>query len=321
MEYKRFGSSGIFVSPMALGTQYFGTSIPKEEAFAIMDCALENGINLFDTANFYSTKYGKSGASEATIGEWLKLHPENRKKVYINTKSYYKLENGVYGNNDTDFFSYEKFILNCNESLERLNTDYIDIFTIHFEPQLGQEREVWDAYDTLRKQSKVMYAGSSNFSAYGLARMQEEARRRNTMGFVVQQNRYNLCRREVELEIMRAIKNENMAQIAWGPLYSGRLTSKVFNNSITFRNPLNDQMIEKLRKYHETCAKYGLKGEHVALAWVMSKGVIPITGAETVAELQNNLEAINLKLDENLVKEIEEIFPGYIPAPDAYMAM
>lgn len=321
MEYKRLGNSGICVSPMILGTQYFGTTIAKEEAFAIMDCALANGINLFDTANTYSNKYSKSGASESVIGEWFEKHPENRKKVYINTKSYFELLDGTYGVNDINSFSYEKFILQCNESLERLKTDYIDIFTIHYEPEPGQEREVWDAYDTLKKQGKVMYAGSSNFSAYGLARMQEEARSRHMMGFVAQQNRYNLCCRQVEMEIVGALRNEHMTQIAWGPLHSGRLSGKVFSNTIQFRNPLSAEMTEKLRKYHEICRSYGLEGEQVALAWVMHKGAVPITGAMTVAELEENIKTIDIRLNDDLIREIETLFPGYTPAPAIYMKM
>jgi len=326
MKYQRIGSSGLLASNVVLGTQDFGVYIDEEECFRILDRAVELGVNFIDTANSYGIRGGNFGTSETIIGNWLKLHPENRKKVIINTKCYYKLGDDSYGINDCDSLSYSKMMLQLEDSLERLKTSYIDIYTIHFEPSGEFITEMWDAFDTLKKQKMVHYAGASNFSVYGLMRAQEEARKRNMMGFVSEQNQYNICRRLVEMEMIPALRRENISQLCWGPLYGGRLTRKVFSNEKAGRqiaNPMSEQLIAKLHKFQKLCDEYELKEETAALAWLFNRPnpCFVITGPNSAEELESCVQSSEIILPESMLAGIDEIFSGFEEAPAVYLKM
>lgn len=326
MEYRRLGSSGLLASNVVLGTQDFGVYVSEEESFKILDKAVELGVNFIDTANSYGIRGGKFGTSETVIGNWLELHPENRKKVIINTKCFTKLGDESYGINDREGISYSKMMLQLEDSLKRLKTSYVDIYTIHFEPTGEFITEMWDAFDTMKKQGTVHYAGASNFSVYGLVRAQEEARNRHMMGFVTEQNQYNICRRLVEMEMIPALRRENISQLCWGPLYGGRLTRKVFSNDKTGRqisNPMSEQLIAKLKRFQALCEEYELVEEEVALAWLFNRPnpCFVITGPNSTEELESCVRSSEMKLPQGLLDGIDEIFTGFEEAPAVYATM
>lgn len=326
MKYSRLGSTGTYISKIALGTLDFGIHISEEESFKIMDKALDLGINLFDTANVYGQTIGKFGLSESIIGKWLDKNKDKRKGLILNTKCSMKLDDARYGCNDNNGISAYKMRNQFNDSLERLKTDYVDILTIHFYDEDYNWKEIWDEYERLFVQDKVIYAGASNFSSYAIAKCQQEAEKRNLLGLVSEQNRYNICCRQVEIEMTSALKKEEISLLTWNPLFGGRLTSKVFNqptNGRQFNNALTESLKNKLKEYFESCEQYGLLGSDVALSWLLHNDNVSsiLLGVQNVEELEEATKCLDLMIPHELQQKIEDIFPGYSSAPYFYNSM
>src|SRR5947207_10569038 len=183
MQYNTLGRTGLKVSRLCLGTMNYGPHAPEPEAHAQMDKAHELGINFFDTADVYGWKKGE-GATEQIIGNWFAQGGGRRERTILATK--------VFGDMDRDpgdvtmkrGLSAVKIRRACEGSLRRLKTDYIDLYQMHHVARETSWNEIWEAYETLVRQGKVIYAGSSNFAAWHIVTAQSEARRRNFLGLV-----------------------------------------------------------------------------------------------------------------------------------------
>src|SRR5450631_3522020 len=194
MEYTHLGRSGLSVSRLCLGTMNFGPEATEEVSHAIMDRALEHGINFFDTANVYGWRKGE-GWTERIVGNWFAQGGQRREKVVIATKLYGSMSDWP---NDT-FLSARNIISACEASLRRLQTDHIDLYQMHHVDRDTPWDEIWQAMETLVRQGKILYVGSSNFPGWGIAQANEQAARRRSGGLVSEQRYYSLMQRTGEL--------------------------------------------------------------------------------------------------------------------------
>ncbi|HUP84511.1 MAG TPA: aldo/keto reductase [Acidimicrobiales bacterium] len=317
MNHRKLGRTGLKVSPLCLGTMNFGPRTPQDEAFAIMDEALEHEINFFDTANGYG-----GGETEQIIGRWFAQGGGRREKIVLATK--------VYGGRDpwpnTNRLSAFHIRRACEDSLRRLQTDHIDLYQMHHIDRDTPWDELWQAMDLLVAQGKVVYVGSSNFAGWYLAQANEAAARRNSLGLVSEQSLYNLAARTVELEVLPAAKAYGMGVLPWSPLSGGILGGVLEGGSGGRRSGEGfEARVEKMRPqlehWEKFCADRGEGPADVALAWLLKNPVVtaPIIGPRTLDQLNGALAALDIDLDDDAVKQLDQIFPG--PggaAPEAY---
>src|SRR5580704_9905402 len=194
MEYRQLGRSGMKVRPLCLGTMNFGPQTSEADSFAIMDQALASGINFFDTANVYGWKRGE-GVTEQIVGRWF-AQGERRERVVIATKVFGDMDLPSHPDpNRTRGLSARKIIRECEFSLKRLQTDWIDLYQMHHVDRNCPWDEIWEAFETLVRQGKIIYAGSSNFAGWDIATANQIARQRNYQGLISEQSIYNLDKR------------------------------------------------------------------------------------------------------------------------------
>jgi len=187
MEYTTLGRTSLRVSRLCLGTMNFGPLTSEADSHAIMDKALELGINFFDTANVYGWKKGE-GVTEQIIGRWLAQGGRRREQIVLATKVYNAMGDGP---NDRWLSAYH-IRAACEDSLRRLKTDHIDLYQMHHIDRKAPWEEVWQAMEVLVQQGKVLYVGSSNFAGWHIAQAQCAAAARHFMGLVSEQSLYNL---------------------------------------------------------------------------------------------------------------------------------
>ncbi|HET9723367.1 MAG TPA: aldo/keto reductase [Actinomycetota bacterium] len=321
MEYTHLGRLGLTVSRLCLGTMNFGPETTEPDSHAIMDRALEHGINFFDTANVYGRGKGV-GATETIIGNWFASGDGRREKVVLATKVYGEM--GSWPNESR--LSALAIRTACEESLRRLQTDHIDLYQMHHVYREADWAELWQAFETLVQQGKVLYVGSSNFAGWHIARANETARERRFLGLVSEQCLYNLNDRMSELEVLPACEGYGMGVIPWSPLAGGLLGGVL--GKIEGGRRSGDWVQEDLPKYRERigayeafCGELGERPADVALAWLLANPVVtaPIIGPRTMEQLDGSLRALELTLDEATMARLDEIFPGPGgPAPEAY---
>ncbi len=321
MDYVHLGRSGLRVSPLCLGTMNFGPRTSEEEAHRIMDHALELGINFFDTAD----AYGRAvhwGLTEEIVGNWFAQGGERREKVVIATKLYASKSDWP---NDGRL-SARHIRAACEASLKRMRTDHIDLYQMHHIDRDTPWEEIWEAFEVLRQQGKIIYSGSSNFAGWHIARAQEQARARHYLGLISEQSLYNLLARDIELEVLPACREYGLGVIPWSPLASGILGGALEKQQEGRRaDPQNVERVERhrsqLEAYENLCRQLGEKPADVALAWLLHQpGVAaPIIGPRTIDQFQGALRALEIRLDHETLAKLDEIFPG--PggaAPEAY---
>jgi len=321
MEYRHLGRTGLLVSPLCLGTMNFGPHTTEPDSFAIMDRALELGINFFDTANVYGWKLGE-GVTEQIVGRWFAQGGGRREKVVIATKVYNRMSEWP---NDSKL-SARHIKRACEESLRRLQTDHIDLYQMHHIDRETPWEEIWQAMEQLVREGKIIYSGSSNFAGWHIARAQETAARRNYLGLVSEQSLYNLKDRMIELEVIPACESYGLGLIPWSPLSGGILGGALQKytegrRADERRQKDIDQYRPQLERYEALCAELGEQPAQVGLAWLLNNPVVtaPIVGPRTMAQLDESLRALEIKLDDETLKRLDEIWPG--PggaAPEAY---
>ena len=321
MEYTHLGRTGLKVSRLCLGTMNFGPQSSEADSFVMMDKALDDGINFFDSANVYGGKTGE-GVTEQIVGRWFAQGGGRREKVVMATKVF-----GGMGSwpNESRVSAYH-IRRACDESLRRLQTDHIDLYQMHHIDRETPWEEVWQAMEVLVQQGKVLYVGSSNFAGWNIAQASETAKARNFMGLVCEQSLYNLNARMVELEVIPACKNYGLGLIPWSPLAGGLLGGALEKAEVGRRagERMQNSVVEnrdKLEKYETLCKKMGEKPADVALAWLLNNPVVtaPIIGPRTLDQLQGSLRSLEIHLDEDVLKQLDEIFPGPgNQAPEAY---
>ncbi|MEV7202766.1 aldo/keto reductase [Streptomyces griseoluteus] len=327
MRYTQLGRTGLKVSRLVLGTMNFGPQTDEADSHAIMDAALDAGINYFDTANVYGWGENK-GRTEEIIGSWFAKSGERREKTVLATKVY-----GNMGAEGDAWPNYDKLsALNIRRavdaSLKRLQTDYIDIYQFHHIDRNTPFEEIWQAVDVLVTQGKILYAGSSNFPGYKIAQANETALRRGTLGLVSEQCLYNLAERRAEMEVIPAAQDYGLGVIPWSPLHGGLLGGVIRKEAERGRrasgraaDALADTATRnRIEAYEDLLAKHGLEPGEVALAWLLTRpGVTgPIVGPRTREQLDSALRAVELELSEEVLTGLDEIFPGPGPAPEAF---
>jgi aryl-alcohol dehydrogenase-like predicted oxidoreductase len=321
MDHVRLGRTGLRVSRLCLGTMNFGPYTSEGESHAIMDKALELGINFFDTANVYGWKTGE-GVTEQIIGRWLAQGGGRREKVVLATKVYGRMGSGP----NEQRLSARHIRAACEASLARLKTDYIDLYQMHHVDRETPWDEIWQAMELLVQQGKVLYVGSSNFAGWQIAQAAEAAARRHFLGLVSEQSLYNLTMRTIELEVIPACRAYGVGLIPWSPLASGALAGVLGERGTGRRS--RDLVAQKLEKhraqieaYEQLCRQVGHAPADVALAWTLHNPVVtaPIIGPRTMEQLTGSLGALAITFDERTLQRLDDIWPG--PggeAPEAY---
>jgi aryl-alcohol dehydrogenase-like predicted oxidoreductase len=318
MQYTYLGRSGLLVSRACLGTMNFGPQTSEEESFAIMDAAIEQGINFIDTADGYGMPI-KPGLTEEIIGRWL-AQGGRREKVVLATKVY-----GPMGDwpNESHLSAYH-IRSACEASLKRLQTDHIDLYQMHHIDRETPWEEIWQAMEQLVQAGKVIYVGSSNFAAWNIVQANELAKKRHFMGTVTEQSLYNLTQRSIELEVIPACRSYGIGIIPWSPLGGGLLGGVLKKQSEGRRSQMQDKVEahrSQLEAYEGLCGSMGEEPASVALAWLLSNPAVtaPIIGPRTKDQLPGDLRALDITLSQDVLAKLDEIFPG--PggeAPEAY---
>ncbi len=319
MQYTHLGRAGVSVSRLCLGTMNFGPITSEADSWAIMDAALDMGINFFDTANVYGWKLGE-GITEQIIGRWF-AQGGRREKVVLATKVYNDM--GTWPNETRLSKLHMRHALDA--SLKRLQTDYIDLYQFHHIWREVTVDEVWEFCEWAHAQGKVLYFGSSNFAAWNIAQYNEQAKQRGFLGLVSEQSKYSLVQREVELEVLPACLAYGVGVIPWSPLgqgilggalakaNEGRRAAEHIQREIEQRRP-------QLEQWEALCAELGEKPADVALAWLLHNPAVtaPIIGPRTVEQLKGSARALEIDWPDGLDARIDAIFPGFKQAPEHY---
>jgi aryl-alcohol dehydrogenase-like predicted oxidoreductase len=321
MKYTHLGRSGLSVSRLCLGTMNFGWKTEEADAHAIMDRALADGVNFFDTANVYGFDAGK-GRTEEVLGTWFAQGGERREKTVLATKVYGGMSEWP---NDT-FLSARNIIRACEGSLRRMQTEWIDLYQFHHVDLRTPWEEIWQACETLVAQGKVLYIGSSNHAAWQIVAANEAAARRHFMGLVSEQSIYNLLTRHIELEVLPAAQHYGVGIIPWSPLHGGLLAGaleKSEEGSRRFEGRAKDDLEKHraaLEQYEAFCREIGQSPADVGLAWLLHQPAVtaPIVGPRTMEQFEGALSALDVQLTDEQLARLDEIFPGFKPAPMEY---
>ncbi|MGH7231719.1 MAG: aldo/keto reductase [Nitrospiraceae bacterium] len=321
MQYVHLGLSVVRVSRQCLGCMNFGPETSETDSFKIMDRALELGINFFDTANVYGWKVGE-GMTEQIMGRWFVQGGGRREKVVLATKVYGRM--GDWPNQAR--LSALHIRRACEESLRRLQTEYLDLYQMHHIDRESPWEEVWQAMEQLCREGKVIYVGSSNFAGWHIAQAQEIAKSRHFMGLVSEQSLYNLHERMIELEVIPACEAYGVGIIPWSPLARGLLAGALQPATVG-RRAAEDVRKDvethraKLESYEVLCRDLNEQPADVAMAWLLHQRAVtaPIIGPRTMEQLNGTMRSIEMTLSAETLTRLDQIFPG--PggvAPEAY---
>ena len=310
MQKRKLGNSGIEVSALALGGNVFGWTIDEATSFKILDGFIDSGFNLVDTADVYSRwkRGNEGGESETIIGNWMKK-TGNRNKVVVATKVGMEMADGK-------GLAKARIFKSIEDSLRRLQTDYIDLFQSHKDDPDTPQEETLEAYNELVKQGKVRAIGASNYSAARLGEALAISTEKGYPAYVSVQPQYNLYDREVyesELEPF-CIKN-GLGVITYYSLASGFLTGK-YRSSEDYRKSvrgvgmkrfMNERGLNILAALDEVSKELNATQAQVALAWLIArKGVTaPIVSATNIDQLQDILKAVDVKLDVSAIATLD----------------
>ena len=307
MEYRKLGKTGLKVSPLCMGTMQFGWSLNESDSHRILSASYEAGINFIDTADIYSkwVDGNPGGVSETFIGNWMKQNKIPRDKIVVATKV-----RGEMGKGPNDQGLSRFHIMNAVEaSLRRLQTDYIDLYQSHWTDNDTPIEETMRTFDDLVRQGKVRYVGASNYAAWELMQALWVSDKYNLVRYDCLQPHYNLIyRAEFERELRAVCETYGLGVIPYSPLAGGFLTGKYRRNE-----PLPESKRAEGRKRAMTEKNFALIDEmkviasshnvsiaQISLTWMLADPVItsPIIGATSIDQLNENLGALNVKLNE-----------------------
>ena len=340
MKVNKLGKSDLVVTEFCLGTMTFGEQTDENDAFSQMKTALNAGVNFFDTAELYPTiplRDDTGGRTEKIIGDWLKKNGSSRREIILATKvvgkGYKAIRNG-------DPINPSGMRQALNKSLKRLNTDYIDLYQLHW-PNRGSYhfRKNWDydptdqdrsavledidiVLDTLSmfvKEGKIRAIGLSNETSWGTMQFINGAHRYDNLCIASIQNEYSLLCRLYDLDMSELSHNENIPLLAYSPLAGGLLTGKYLNNAIPQNSRLSrtptvfgrvtQRSSEAVAKYVELAKKHGVSPIKLALTFCKSRPFMGsvIFGARTNRQLELVLKSIDGDLSEDIIEEINKI--------------
>ena len=326
MDYTHLGRTGLSVSRLCLGTMNFGWHTDEPASHAIMDAALDAGINFFDTANVYG--WGEyPGRTEEIVGTWFASGGGRRERTVIATKLYGDMElAGQQGWPNSGRLSALNIRRALDASLQRLQTDYIDLYQMHHVDRDTPWEEIWQAMEVAVAQGKILYVGSSNFAGWHIAQAQAAAAARHFTGLVSEQSIYNLLTRDIELEVIPAAQHYGVGIIPWSPLQAGLLGGVLTKGEEGVRR-LDDRAKAALDKHHDAIEAYenlavdlGVAPAELGLAWLLHQPAVtaPIIGPRVAEQLDGALKAAELELDQTTLDRLDELFPGHKTAPEDY---
>lgn len=321
MEYKKMGRTGLWVSPLCLGTMNFGAGTDEKEAFRIMDSALDAGINFFDTANNYGFLVGKVGITEEIMGRWFKQGGGRREKTVLATKVHEDMYDVNDGPNTKPGLSAYKIRRHLQKSMERLQTDHVEIYYLHHVDRSAVFEEAFGSLENLQERGLIDYIGISNFPAWKTVQAQEKFLNKGSFGIAVQQEKYSLLCRNIESEVLPACGAYGIGTVAYSPMGCGMLACSVED---TLRRRGNAREVEEhkeqLEAYSKLCKEAGIPERTVALAWLIQNPNLtaPVIGPRTAEQLEDSLKALEVKLPEDMLAELDRIFPGPGIAPESY---
>ena len=337
MKFKKLGKSDLNVSLICLGTMTYGQQNTKNEGFEQMDYAQSRGINFFDTAELYAvppdeTTYGKT---EEIIGEWLKKR-NNRKKIVIATKIAGPGLKWI--RNGGEQFSPKNIEEALNNSLKRLQTDYIDLYQLHwperktnFFGRLNYEHvkseKKWNSFESILeilkkfiKKGKIRYIGLSNETPWGFSKFLEISNEKKLPRVVSVQNPYSLVNRTYEIGMSEISMRENAGLLAYSPLAAGYLTGKYRNNQMPKNSRMdlffnnypryhNERTYNAVDEYFKLAQKYKISLTQLSQAFVNSRDFVTsnIIGATTMKQLKENIDSIDISLNQEIIDEINSI--------------
>ena len=309
MEYRRLGQSGLRVSAISIGGWLtFGGSIEDDATGAILRTAIERGINFIDLADIYAR-----GKAEEAAGRALAGIP--RHGMVLSSKVFWPMGDGP---NDRGL-SRKHIIEACEQSLKRLGTDYLDLYFCHREDPETPLEETARAMDDLIRQGKILYWGTSVWSPTLLRRAHDLADHRGLHAPIVEQPRYSLLHREIEVAVQPMALEVGMGLVVWSPLAGGLLTGKYdagvpegSRGSVSewLSKDLTDENLQRLRAFSALARELGCSPSQLALAWALEQPAISsvITGATKPEQLEENLGALDVKLDGDSRARLEELF-------------
>ncbi|MDA8298011.1 MAG: aldo/keto reductase [Actinomycetota bacterium] len=302
MEYRAFGRTGVQVSTLCLGAMMFGGPTDEKDSGAIIDAALDAGINFLDTANVYSR-----GRSEEVVGAALRANGK-RDRIVLASKVHGRMDDddpNAYGN------SRRHLIEQCEASLRRLGTDWIDLYQIHRPEPATPIDETLRALDDLVRQGKIRYIGFSTFAAWQVVESIYVAKELGLNRVVCEQPPYNLLDRRIERELVPVAETYGLALIPWSPLASGFLTGKYrrgedypSDSRLARQNGGNrtygEAAFAVLDVVEQIAKEKGCTPSQLAVAWCAAQRAVtsPIIGPRTMAQLEDNLGALDVMLSD-----------------------
>jgi aryl-alcohol dehydrogenase-like predicted oxidoreductase len=316
MEYRKLGRTGLEVSELALGTMQFGWTTDEEAAWAVMDAFLEAGGNLIDSADIYSrwAEGNPGGVAEEMIGRWMKAKG-NRQEVVVATKVRGRMWEGPNG----EGLSRAHIMRAVEDSLRRLQTDYIDLYQTHWFDEETPIEETMRALDDLVRAGKVRYVGCSNYPAWRLAEALWASDKHGLVSYVSLQPHYSLVHREeFEREMAQLVGKYGIGVINYSPLAGGFLTGKYRRGEPppesaraegVERRYYNERNFDLLDKMEEIGRAHDKGVLQVALAWLLTNPLVtaPIIGANNVEQLGASLEAVGFRLSEEELGALNEL--------------
>lgn len=317
MKYVHLGTTGVQVSELCLGTMTFGKEADRQTSRAIYRCCREAGINFFDCANVYS-----SGEAECILGD---LITGERHQLILTTKVGGSMGSGP----NREGLSRRHILQECEESLRRLNTDWIDIYFAHRFDALVQIEESLHAFDMLVKQGKVRYIGVSNWAAWQIAGALGVCALRDFQPIRVIQPMYNLVKRQAEVELIPLAQDAGLGVMAYNPLGGGVLTGKygrapekaagrLAENAMYRKRYAEAWMFEAAQELKVISNDAGMSPVSLAVAWVARNPAVtcPIIGARSVEQLAPALKAAEIQLTAELYQRLSALAPSPPPATD-----
>jgi voltage-dependent potassium channel beta subunit len=321
MNYRRVGKSGLKISEISLGSWLtYGGTVENKIAKDCMIAAIEHGVNFIDSAEIYA-----KGKAEEVIGEWLSEGTVSRRNLVLSSKVFWPTSDDV-----NDWGNSRKNIMNAIEgSLERLQTDYLDIYYLHRYDYTTPVKETVQTMDDLIREGKVRYWGTSMWSAAQLERANAVAKEFGAHRPIVEQPLYNMLSRFVELEIMAVVKTHGMGLTTWSPLAQGLLTGK-YNEGIpegsrgsrseSIKNSLTPETLGKLRRLGEIAKSLDITTGQLALAWILRRPEISaaLVGATRPEHVVENVAASDVRLSSGTIDEIETVLSNAPEWPPHY---
>ncbi len=305
MEYVRFGKTGVQVSELCLGTMTFGNEADEATSRAIMDLALERGFNFFDAAHNYN-----KGETERIVGRWMGT---KRRQIILTSKVFFP---GGGGMNDQGL-SRRNIVFSVEESLRRLQTDYLDILYLHHWDEAAALEQSLSAVDMLARQGKILYCAVSNFAAWQVMKTIGLAEQKDFPPIVAMQPMYSLVKRQAEVELLPLAEHEGLAVCPYNVIGAGLLTGKYLEGKqgrLTetemyrqrYANPAYNEIAERFVHY---AREKGVSPAALAAAWVMAHPAVTSTilGARNLDQFQDTLKCLDLRLNPEQRAEITRL--------------